>query len=443
MEKQERKRILLCVAGGTPAIITETLWTLKERNERVDEIRVITTLDGREKILTGKINGRGAADESLLDKDHGQFYKFLRDFPEVGEIKFDENCLYLLTTKETGVPSPRDDEQERLKDILTDDDNEKAANQICEIVRELAADDNVQIHASIAGGRKTMSLYLMTAMQLFGRNYDEMSHVLVSKEVEFGAPKFFYKTRQPEPVLDPGGKPKTKADGRILTTEDINIYLATIPFIRLRGIVARLWDKNQPVTNYAAFVEEAQSELKFLESANELRLNPKKKMLRIANREARLTLRQMFVYAMFAYFRKHGVGEDGYVGLDEITAHDLEKVCLLFVEASEGETAMQTFSDKLNRSEFIYTFDLKSVQKNMLGEKRANYQKYKLNSPREAVVTLEEANKKVLDSYRQTLDRITERLVEAKIDSKFDIERKGVKGGYIFGLNLDPDQIKL
>jgi CRISPR-associated protein (TIGR02584 family) len=61
MEKQERKRILLCVAGGTPAIITETLWALKERNERADEIRVITTLDGSEKILTGKINGRGAS----------------------------------------------------------------------------------------------------------------------------------------------------------------------------------------------------------------------------------------------------------------------------------------------------------------------------------------------------------------------------------------------
>src|SRR5438105_11771877 len=98
--------------------------------------------------------------------------------------------------------------------MLTDDDNEKAANQICEIVRELAADENVQIHASIAGGRKTMSLYLMTAMQLFGRNYDEMSHVLVSKEVEFGAPKFFYKTPQPAPILGTDGKPKTKTDGR-------------------------------------------------------------------------------------------------------------------------------------------------------------------------------------------------------------------------------------
>src|SRR5947209_4415451 len=136
MEKQ--KYILLCVAGGTPQIITETLWALKEKGERVDEIRVITTLDGREKILTGKINGFGSADTSLLDKDHGQFFKFLHDFPEVGEIKFDENCLYLLTAKKTGVPSPRDDDKERLQDILTDEDNEKAANQICEIVRELA-----------------------------------------------------------------------------------------------------------------------------------------------------------------------------------------------------------------------------------------------------------------------------------------------------------------
>src|ERR1051326_3560336 len=160
---EERKRILLCVAGVTPAIITETLWALKERGGRVDEIRVITTKEGREKILTGKINGRGAADESLLDKERGQFFKFLREFPEVGEIKFDENCLYLLTTKKTGVPNPRDDDKERLQDILTDEDNERAANQFGEIVRELTSSEGVRIHASIAGGRKTMGLYLMAA----------------------------------------------------------------------------------------------------------------------------------------------------------------------------------------------------------------------------------------------------------------------------------------
>ena len=192
-----KRNILLCVAGGTPAIITETLWALHGKGERVDEIRVITTSEGRRKILEGitideKGNVRGAADESLLSPEHGQFYKFQQNFREyAGAIKFDETSLYVLTTKTNGIPSPRDNESIWLQDILTDQENEKIANQICEIVRELAADENVRIHASIAGGRKTMGLYLMTAMQLFGKNDDAMSHVLVSKEVEFGAPKFF------------------------------------------------------------------------------------------------------------------------------------------------------------------------------------------------------------------------------------------------------------
>src|SRR5438270_11709487 len=127
-KEANKKHILLFVAGGTPQIITETLWALTKRGERVDEIQVITTLDGRDKILTGKINGRGSAEESLLDPQEGQFYKFLRDFPEMGEIKFDENCLYLLTERETGVPSPRDSDSIRLRDILTDADNERATN---------------------------------------------------------------------------------------------------------------------------------------------------------------------------------------------------------------------------------------------------------------------------------------------------------------------------
>jgi len=71
------KHILLCVAGMTPQIITETLYALtQERGERIDEIRVITTLDGRDKIMHGK----GVPEESLLDPSAGQFYNFCRDF---------------------------------------------------------------------------------------------------------------------------------------------------------------------------------------------------------------------------------------------------------------------------------------------------------------------------------------------------------------------------
>jgi CRISPR-associated protein (TIGR02584 family) len=338
MRDSAKRNILLCVAGGTPAIITETLWALKERDEQVDEIRVITTLEGREKILTGQRNGRGAADESLLDKEAGQFYKFLREFPEAGNIKFDENCLYLLTAHRTGVPNPRDADDERLKDILTDQDNEKAANQICAIVQELADDQNVRLHASIAGGRKTMSLYLMAAMQLYGRKDDVMSHVLVSKEVEFGAPKFFYKTLQPEPILDPSGKPKTKADGSVLTTDDIEIYLANIPFIRLHGVGSAML--SQTVEGYDRIVQIAQENL---ERFN-LKFDLKTSQVKVGERDVDLgSGGDFFVYVMFAYLRKQGRGQDGCLRVDEISLKDFDAVCRMISRARGSECGYQDF----------------------------------------------------------------------------------------------------
>lgn len=234
----DKRQILLCVAGGTPQIITETLWALMQppHNVHVDEIRVITTLEGRDKILTGKINGRGSADESLLDKSHGQFFRFLRDYPAAGKIKFDDNCLYILTTKH--------------------------------------------------------------------------------------------------------------------------------------------------------------------------------------------------------------IGEQGFVGLDEITERDLARVCELFVKTEEGTSAIDEFRAMQSRANFIDSFTLRGVKAKLLDEKRRNYRKYNLSSARDAKVTTEEATAEVLQSYRETLDRITERLVQAKIDSKFDITRKGAKGGYIFGLETEGKRIE-
>lgn len=333
-----KKNILLCVAGGTPAIITETLWALQEKGEQVDEVRVITTLEGRDKILTGKINGYGAADQSLLDTEQGQFFKFIRDYPAARAIKFDANCLYLLTTKKTGVPNPRDDDQERLLDILTDDDNEKAANQICEIVKELTADENVRIHASIAGGRKTMSLYLMTAMQLFGRNDDVMSHVLVSKEVEIGAPKFFYKPPVPEPILDAQHNPKTKADGSALTTADVKIFLADIPFIRLRGIGSELL--NQRIESYDEIVRQAQENLERFNILIDLKRNH----LKVGKRSVTLGATDFFVYAMFAWLREQRRSGDAGLQIEQITLDDFDKICRLISRARGRECGYDDFS---------------------------------------------------------------------------------------------------
>jgi CRISPR-associated protein (TIGR02584 family) len=340
---EKLKHILLCVAGGTPAIITETLWALKERDERVDEIRVITTKEGREKILTGKINDSGSADTSLLDKDHGQFVKFLRDYPEVGEIKFDAQRIHVLNKKHAGLPSgfdwEFDKDEDSLPDILDDEDNEKAANQICEVVRLIAADKSVRIHASIAGGRKTMGLYLMAAMQLFGRKDDAMSHVLVSKEVEFGAPKFFYKPPRPVPVLDTVGKPKVRVDGTILTTADIKIHLANVQFIRLSGVGSEMLSKR--VESYRKIVDRAQANL---ERFN-LKIDLKTCQVKIGESFVDLgSGSDFFVYVMFAYLRQQGRGQDGFARVDEISLKDFDAVCRMISRAQGSECGYQDFT---------------------------------------------------------------------------------------------------
>src|SRR5712691_2229325 len=83
-DHEMKKNLLLCVAGGTPQIVTETLYALTVQDrpqgpELIDEIRVITTLEGRKKIR-----------ETLLAGTLGMFHRFLRDYPEVGAIQFDE-----------------------------------------------------------------------------------------------------------------------------------------------------------------------------------------------------------------------------------------------------------------------------------------------------------------------------------------------------------------
>lgn len=173
---QNKRNILLCVAGMTPQIITETLFAVTQKDGgRVDEIRVITTLEGRNKVL-----------QSLLHRESGKFYEFCRDFGiEAGAIKFDETTIALLDT-----PDGR-----TLEDIRTPEENALAGDKICEIVRELCRDETVNIHASAAGGRKTMSIYLTAAMQLFGRADDMLSHVLVNENFE-GNPNFSIRRRR-------------------------------------------------------------------------------------------------------------------------------------------------------------------------------------------------------------------------------------------------------
>jgi len=112
-----------------------------------------------------------------------------------------------------------------LEDILTVGDNEIVANAITETVRKLTSDPNTALHVSLAGGRRTLSYYLGYALSLFGRPQDRLYHVVVTREFE-SDDEFFYPNTSPTYITDRTGKK--------LNTQDADVQLADIPFVRLR-----------------------------------------------------------------------------------------------------------------------------------------------------------------------------------------------------------------
>ncbi len=106
------------------------------------------------------------------------------------------------------------------------------SNFILKVVKSLCTPEENWVHASIAGGRKTMSLFLGMAMQFYAKEIDEMSHVLVNPPFE-NHPDFFYPPNPPRElvVFDP-----SKNRYSVISTDKANVSLAMIPFVKLRKL---------------------------------------------------------------------------------------------------------------------------------------------------------------------------------------------------------------
>ncbi len=385
----EYRNILLCVAGLTPQIITEVLYALtQQRGERVDEIRVITTLLGQDKLLKG-----------LLDPQQGKFFAFCRDYGiDPASIRFDHTSI-------TAVQTP---DGRTLDDIRLKAENERTADRICEIVRELAKREDARIHASAAGGRKTMGIFLASAMQLFGRRQDALSHVLVNEPFE-NHPEFYYPT--PEPYFI---SYKTKdGDAKTASTADACIELADIPFVRLRGVL-RGWLDELP-SSYGEIVRKTQEELDVQDAAQELRLACDKKTVTLLSRKANLTEMQFFFYLLFARACKLGRGEEGFLSLAEITYEDLDGTFRLIskTRGRKQERGIENWMD-LPRFGFLPGLvrdverqDLESLQKTVI----------------------------------EIVAKIKQKMETAKLPERCWVTTKGQRGDLRYGLRISPERI--
>ena len=200
------RRILLAVSGLSPQIVTETIYALAADEHAPfvpTEVHLITTAEGARR-----------AELSLLSDDLGWFHKLCSDYHLPG-ITFNRSHIHVIRDAH-GLP---------MTDIRSPADNQAAADFITAQVRAITADDGCALHASIAGGRKTMGFYLGYALSLFGRTQDRLSHVLVSDPFE-SSYDFFYPTPYSR-VLQING-------GQLVDTALAEVTLAQIPFVSLR-----------------------------------------------------------------------------------------------------------------------------------------------------------------------------------------------------------------
>lgn len=265
------REVLIAVVGLTPQVITETLWGLLQRKPpiRPAEIWVLTTEDGG-----------NACRERLLDPRNGAFYRFCKEYTiRKGIIRFSTLHIRVL----------RNASGEPLTDIRTEEDSRAAADQISEFVRRQTERPDTRLHCSVAGGRKTMGVYLALSLQLHGREQDRLYHVLVNEPFE-NQPDFSYIPRKPQMLQ---GK-----DGRPLNTRDAKIALAEIPYVRVRHKIGA--GRKAVESNFSQEVSHAQGRVDNLLAVPNLVVDVPNKVLRIGDHRVPLAAKRVALYAYFA-----------------------------------------------------------------------------------------------------------------------------------------------
>jgi CRISPR-associated protein (TIGR02584 family) len=249
------RRILVTVAGVTPQIITETIYALITQDPAFvpTEVHVFTTEVGAQLFLES---------EDIYCRLFNQHYRsvFEAHGLTLGKVKL-QGDQALVTLARPGIIDTYihvlSGPFGRTADIRTPEDNERVAGFIMRAVLEFTSDDAAAIHASIAGGRRTMGFYLGYLMSMFGRDQDRLSQVLVDNHCA-NTPEFFFPL--PAPVAF------TTRNGIDFVPGPASVLLSNIPFIRHRSGFADA-DLRRPGMTFSHAVSIAQRSIPTIELA--------------------------------------------------------------------------------------------------------------------------------------------------------------------------------
>jgi CRISPR-associated protein (TIGR02584 family) len=282
------RNVLIITVGNTPQIVTETVHGLLTRTPAPfvpAEIHLVMTETSKKHFAP--IFGQGSKLRALYAAlGHG-----------------DDHV-------EPEVVAVRDDAGAPVSDVRTETEAIAFGNTVTRLIASYARDRNVRLHVSLAGGRKTMGWYAGAALSLFGRDHDELSHVLVEPEVLEMCPDFWWPTKAdawvPHRFLkDAGGKPlEFNARTGLERGEDdkgqqAKVDMALVPYVRLDPILPK-GSLPSGTFDYAGIVDAVKDSL----STYHVRVVLDDRTLVIGKQRIRLQQKLLAFYALAAKARK-------------------------------------------------------------------------------------------------------------------------------------------
>lgn len=219
-DPDHRPRILLCVLGTTPQLVTELLWFYGNPHRRepfhFDEVHIISTERGHE-----------TAAKTLLPINQGPVAEVL----DAGRMAMDRTRMDASTfhchTEDADFGTP-------MTDVRTPQDANRCTHEIEQLVRSLKQrEPDPILYASVAGGRKTQGIALTLAMQIHGGPEDRLIHVLVQPPAFENCPDFFFPKQSKRRIF---GRSDPEHENP-LDPADAQIEVAEIPFLRLRSLL--------------------------------------------------------------------------------------------------------------------------------------------------------------------------------------------------------------
>jgi CRISPR-associated protein (TIGR02584 family) len=200
-------RVLLITTGGTPQLVTETVYALLNPTKGEpwvpDRIILATTSEGETLYITGK---NEHATSLPLVGDGGRLMALYRELGHKADYVEPEILVAQLP------------DGEKINDVRSDTEVSAYAELLLQTVRRLTDDTGVGLHLSIAGGRKTMSFIAGQVMSLCGRAGDVMTHCLIEPDRFESSRDFWW----------PGNDGNTDS-------ASASVVLHTVPFVRLRA----------------------------------------------------------------------------------------------------------------------------------------------------------------------------------------------------------------